>query len=56
MFMSPNPAKSGQLLPIFGAEFHLTVKGRSWAIQLIASIGCLLARSGSIFEGELGNP
>src|SRR2546423_15049723 len=31
------------------------MKRRSWAIQLIVSIGCLPARSGSIFEGELGD-
>src|SRR5207302_6531496 len=35
-----------------GLKFHSAVKRRSWAIQLIVSIGCLLARSGSIFEGK----
>jgi hypothetical protein len=39
----------------FGAEFYPRVKRRSWAIQLIVSIGCLLARSGPIFKGRLGN-
>src|ERR1041385_2120644 len=52
--MSTNPAKPGSSFSI-GAEFRLGVKRRSWAIQLIVSIGCLLARSGSIFEGELSN-
>lgn len=37
------------------AELHLSVKGRSWAIQLIVLIGCLLARSGSIFESQFGD-
>ena len=36
-------------------QLHLSAEGRSWAIHLIVSIGCHLARRGSIFEGQLGN-
>src|SRR5713101_4250581 len=49
------PARSGQLLPSKGHRSKNDTRRRSWAIQLIVSIGCLLARSGSIFERELGN-
>ena len=49
------PARSGQLLPSKGHRSKNDTFRRSWAIQLIVSVGCLLARSGSIFEGELGD-
>ena len=52
--MAPNPARRAAPSNS-SAELRLSVQGRSWAIQLIVSIGCLLARSGSIFEGELGD-
>jgi hypothetical protein len=50
------PACGGQLLLILALNFTRALQRRRWAIQPIVSIGCLLAQSGSIFEGELGDP
>jgi hypothetical protein len=54
MFMAPSPSRR-EAPSHYGAELHLSAEGRSWAIQPIVSIGCLLAQSGSIFEGQLGD-
>ena len=45
--LSPDPAKPDSSFTN-GPNRKLSVKGRSWATQLIVSIGCRWARSGSI--------
>ena len=42
--------RGGQLLPKHRTQSTQSAKRRSWATQLIDSIGCLLARSGSILR------
>src|SRR5712691_4743524 len=46
--MSPNPPQAGSSFNLNPFNWNMIAKKRSWAIQLIDSIGCLLARSGSI--------
>src|SRR5205807_8493038 len=48
LFLSPNPARPGSSFNPRVARSQSTRNRRSWATQLIGTIGCLMALSGSI--------